>query len=56
MQNNDVRTELDTNFIELGENEYWGYWWKCSICGEDNIAHSNYCCGCGRKFIVKEGK
>lgn len=49
---NDVKQELGTNFIELGEDEYWGYWWKCSVCGEANIAHSNYCCGCGRKFIA----
>lgn len=46
-----------TTWEDLDMDEYWGKWWRCTSCGSgNNIANSNYCSNCGRKFIIKENK
>ena len=39
--------------IDVGKDEFWGYWWKCSKCESYTIAGSNYCPNCGARLTLK---
>lgn len=43
---------IETATVEnVGKDEYWGYWYRCSSCGNDNTEGSVYCSNCGRKLV-----
>lgn len=49
---NGVKIQKEVHFYDVGTDEFYGRWIRCSVCGSEmNPIGSKFCCKCGAKVL-----